>query len=74
MTDQDRPIDQSIIEHARDVVREILDRHATRVARGRSSTMSSVVRMQPKPIGEVLAQVSPRVPVAANSVAKEHRR
>ena len=74
VADQDRPIDQGVVEHARDVVREILDRHARGIARRRGPAVTSIMRMQPEPIGEVGAQVAPDVTVAADPVAQEHRR
>jgi hypothetical protein len=74
VTDQHCPIDERIVEDARNVVGEILDRDSTRVTRRRSPPMSSIMRMETKPFGEVLAQVPPHVAVAPNAVAKEHRR
>jgi hypothetical protein len=74
MADQDGPFDQGIIENARDVVREILDRHARGVAGRRGPAMPSVMRMQAETIGQVGAQIAPDIPIAADTVAEEHRR
>jgi hypothetical protein len=45
VSDQDRTIDERIIEHARHVVREIFDGHARRIARQRRTSVPSVMRM-----------------------------
>ena len=70
MTDQDCPIDLDVVENSRDIIREIFDGHPFRIARRSCSTMTSVMRMDAEPIGEVFAQVSPDVTVAADAVAK----
>jgi hypothetical protein len=51
VADQRRSLDDRVVEHARDIVGEIFDRHSTRIARRGSSTVTSIMRVQTKPIG-----------------------
>jgi hypothetical protein len=48
---QDGAIDQRVVEHARDIICEIFDRDASRIAWRRRSTVTSIMRMQPEAIG-----------------------
>jgi len=45
MTDQHCPIDGSVVENARDIVGEILDCHAVRVAWRRGTAVPSIMRV-----------------------------
>lgn len=70
MTDQDCPIDLDIVENSGDIIGEIFNGHPFRIAGRGCSTMTSVMRMDAEPIGEVFTQVSPDVTVAADAIAK----
>ena len=70
VANQDCPIDLHVVENRRDIIREILNGHPFRIAGRSCPAMTSVMRMDAEPIGEVFTQVSPDVTVAADAVAK----
>jgi hypothetical protein len=74
VTDQHGLIDERVVEDTRDVVGEILDGDALRIPRCRRAAVSSIMRMQPKPIGQVLAKIPPDVPITTDSIAEEDGR
>src|SRR5688572_16012094 len=71
--DQHCPIDEGIVENARDVVREILDRHTRGITRRSGATMTSIMRMEPEAFADGVAQVAPDIPIATDPVAKQDR-
>src|ERR1041385_4249880 len=69
MSEEDCAIDLRVVENGCDVVGEILDAHARGITRRSRAAVSSIMRMQSKPIGQVLAQVAPDVAVTPDAVA-----
>src|SRR5450755_1320067 len=72
MADQDGAIDEGVVENARHIVGEILDRDARRILRRGGAAVTSIVRVNREPLGQVWAQVAPDITVATDSIAQQH--